>query len=278
VSTRRPTVRRRLAAAACTPVLFVSLAACGSEGSQAEDASASSAPSDLASGDTVSADEFAGMLKSAVDNATTAHVSMDMQMGDMGSMQAEGDADYTATPLSMSMSMSVAGAGSADQKIDMVLVDNVLYMKPPAGAGAGDKYWMLDLSDTDNLPSGMGDMLGQMDPMKSMEEFGDALDEVTYQGTEDVDGETLDKYDVSVNTDELPQLSQMGQQVKLPATVDYDLYLDSDGLMRRLETDFKVMGQTLDISVSLDDWGQEVDITAPPKSQTTSFPGMTTAG
>jgi hypothetical protein len=178
----------------------------------------------------------------------------------------------------MTMSMSVAGMGSADEKIDMVLVDNVLYMKPPASAGGGGKYWMLDLSDADNLPPGMGDMMGQMDPMESMEEFGDALDEVTYQGTEDVDGDSLDKYDVSVNTADLPQLAQMGQQMDLPKTVDYELYLDSEGRMRQLETDFEVMGQELDITVSLDDWGQDVDITAPPKSQTTSFPGMTAAG
>ena len=174
--------------------------------------------------------------------------------------------------------MSVSGAGSADETIDLVLVDNVMYMKPPAGAGAGDKYCMLDLSDTDNLPAGMGDMLDQMDPMKSMEQFGDALDKVTYEGTEDVDGETLDKYDVSVDTSGLPQLSQMSQQMDLPKTVDYELYLDGDGLMRRMETDFEVMGQELDITVSLDDWGRAVDITAPPKSQTTSFPGMQTAG
>ena len=48
--------------------------------------------------------------------------------------------------------------------------------------------------------------------------------------------------------------------------------------MRRMETDFEVMGQELDIEVSLDDWGQDVAIEAPPKSQTTELPGMPTAG
>jgi hypothetical protein len=270
VSTHTPPVRRRLAAAVCAPVLLVSFAACGSDDSAGD----SAAPSGLSSGDTVPTDDFADTIKAALEDATTAHMTTDTDLGGMGSMKAEGDVDYTTTPVSLSMTMTTSGGGSGDEQIEMILVDNTMYMKSPDGLGAGDKYLALDLGDADSLVPGMGDLVDQMDPMSSMQEFGDALDEVTYEGTEDVDGESLAKYDVTVTTSGLSQFSDLSKQMDLPETVDYEIYLDSDGLMRRMETAFEVMSQKMEVVVTLDDWGKDVTITAPPKSETTSFSDM----
>ena len=155
--------------------------------------------------------------------------------------------------------------------MDMLVVDSTMDLTPPTGSGG--KYWALDLTDAENLPPGMSGMLDQMDPLKSMEAFGEALESVEYEGSEEVDGDTLDRYQLTVDTAEIAQLGDMAKQgVDIPETVDYDLWLDDEGLMRRMETGFEVQGQQLDIEVTLDDWGKDVSIEAPPKSQVADFP------
>jgi hypothetical protein len=55
----------------------------------------------------------------------------------------------------------------------------------------------------------------------------------------------------------------MGGTGTLPRTVSYDLYVDADHLMRRL--DMTVGQQHLRMTVSR--WGEPVDIAAPPASE-----------
>ena len=165
VSTRRPSVRRRLAAAvvrAAAARLVRRLRLRRREGRGVRERLERRATSQ--SGDAVTVDEFAGLHEDAVDNATTAHMTMDMAMGRMGSMQAEGDARLRDQPLSMSMTMTHAGR-RRPRWTWCSSTRHVHEAAPPERR----QVLELDLSDTDNLPPGMADMLDQMDPMKSVE-------------------------------------------------------------------------------------------------------------
>jgi LppX_LprAFG lipoprotein len=271
VRTRRPSVRRRIAAVVSAPLLLVSFAACGTDDGKGE---AGDEPTALQSGDAVTVAQFAALTKSSVDKATTAHMTMDMTMGRMGSIHAEGDLAYEDGAPSMQMTMEVPGAGG---QMDLVLVDSTMYLKMPGVSGG--KYVEIDLSDTDSLPPELADMVDQMDPLKSVKEFGDAVDEVTFEGSDEVGGETLDHYLVSVDTTKVDQLKQLESQgVDLPDTVEYDFWLDADGMLRQMTSDFTIMGKHMSVEVDMDQWGEDVSIEAPPASQTRPMPGLTTAG
>lgn len=272
VSTRRPSVRRRLAAATCAPVLLVSFAACGTD--DGKGGTAKDEPTALQSGDSMSAADFASMTSSSVDKATSAHMTMDMTMGQMGSAHAEGDVSYDDGTPSLQMTMTVPGAPG---DIEMVLVDSSMYMKMPQLSGG--KYFAIDLSDTDSLPPELADMADQLDPRKAVEQLADAVDEVTYEGSDDVDGQALEHYLVTVDTTKIDALDKIERQgVDMPDTVTYDVWLDGEGRMSRMETDFTIMGKKMSVDLAMDDWGKDVSIQAPPASKVRPMPGMTTAG
>ena len=93
----------------------------------------------------------------------------------------------------MQMSMEMG-----PETIGMLLVDGIMYIQ---SSQAGGKYIKYDLSDPSNpLGSGLAD---QLDPAGSIETFTKALSSVTSSGAEDVDGRTLDRYVLTVDTTQL---------------------------------------------------------------------------
>ena len=191
-------VRRVLATAAATATILA-LAGCGSDDGKAAEkssstlsASGSASPAGAGSGEEMSADEFAGLLQDALDKATTTHVTMDL--GAIGS--GEGDADYTKSPpeLAMKMTMDALGGG-----IELRLVDGSMYMK---SSTFGDKWIALSLDDPNNP---LGELGSQLDVKKQIEVFADSVTSATYNGAEDVDGESLDHYTATIDTTKLLQ-------------------------------------------------------------------------
>ena len=60
-------------------------------------------------------------------------------------------------------------------------------------------------------------------------------------------------------------------QSGLPKTVDYDLWLDQDDLMRRIE--FTVPGGGGGMTMTMSDWGKPVTVKAPPPGAVMQMPG-----
>jgi len=271
------TVRRLLAAAAATATLLA-LAGCegddpGGEKASDEPASTSSATSDTsqdatedagdgetpAEGQELAGAEFAGILTSALDKATTAHVTMDLGAS-VGS--GEGDADYTKTPPEMAMKLTMDALGG---DVEVRLVDGTMYMKSPA---FGDTWISIPLDDPD---SPLGALGSQLDVKKQLETFAAAVTSATYNGAEDVDGESLDHYTATVDTEKMLQNlpSEAAGQADLPDSMTQEWWFDGDGLIRQFSSDFG--GSTTVMKLS--DWGGDVDIEAPPSDEVTSMPG-----
>lgn len=268
---------RRTAAAAVLPLALTGLGACGGDTESAEESSASAQleqeggeeVDDLEAGDEVPTDEFVAMMSDFVDEATTARTTMSLDSAG-ARMSGDGVVDYASEPASMRMSMEADVFG--DEPLEMVLVDNVMYMKMPQ---TGDKYVSFDLDDPDSPFGTM--MADSMDPSKQLEVLQEGIEGVTFAGEEDVDGESMERYSAVVDPGAVLEGMQgtEGQQdvpeSMMPQELAYDLWFDDEGRMRRMTSDMGALGS---IEMTLDDWGTEVDIQAPPADQVTTMEDM----
>lgn len=246
---------RALTAAAST-ALLLALAACGGE---AGGGAADHLPE---AGATVEPSEFAADMEAGLEASTTARMTMTVDAGGTGGLDASGQVDYTADPVAMQITSSNP-LGQGD--LEIVLVDGVMYLNQ--GSLTNDKYVAYDLSDTANLPPGLSGLEGQLDPLAAFEDFGTALQEVTFEGQDEVGGEDLAHYVVRLDPAEMESFQGMPTGAQLPEELEYDLYVDEEFRVRRLN--LTMDGQpAIDLEVTLSEWGEPVDITAPPQDET----------
>ena len=59
---------------------------------------------------------------------------------------------------------------------------------------------------------------------------------------------------------------------EMPDTVQYDIWFDDEDRFAQLEMDFPVMDQQGSMEMTVDDWGTDVSIEAPPADQVTEMP------
>ncbi|MGS0626159.1 hypothetical protein ACU8YE_25310, partial [Ralstonia sp. VS2407] len=143
-----------------TVLALSSLAACGGDDGSADDAASSTSPSASSSasssasetpageseaaapaaGEEIDPEDFLAVYQAAVDQATTAKVTMDQTAS---GLKGSGVLDFESDPVSMQMTATIASMGD----IEMRLVDNVMYMKLPM---LGDKFISFDLDDPNN--------------------------------------------------------------------------------------------------------------------------------
>jgi hypothetical protein len=265
----RTTRSRALAAVAAAALLLGPLAACGSDnGSKKVDAktasTATASPSESASagsdassastegaaapGERLTKDNLVPTMLAAMHDKKTAHMAMEIG----SSVGAEADVRYAGNRTDMKMSMDMGPT-----KATVILVDGTMYMQQSAGG----KYLKIDRSDP-----AMGNLLDQMSsfgPESSVSAMRGAVQDVQYAGADTVDGAKVDKYHVTVDSSSLAKTLGTAGSADLPKTVSYDLYVDRDHLMRRI--DMTVNKQHIVMTVSK--WGEPVDIAAPPASQ-----------
>jgi hypothetical protein len=255
---------RRVATSAAATALALTLTACGGDDTAKDTSSSSGATASTTPGGELTADQFATVIKTALDKATTAHLTMDLG----GSGTAEGDADWTKSPPEMAMTMSMAQLGG---DVEARLVDGTMYLK---GATFGDKWVSIPLDDP-NSP--LGSLGGSLDVTKSLEHFAAAVTTVKDVGTETVDGDSLEHYSTTVDKakllDQLPSAAA-GAAGSLPKTLTQDWWFDSDGLIRQ----FSFAYGSTPLTFKLSNWGEDVSIEAPPSDQVTSMPSMGSMG
>lgn len=275
--TPRPTLRR-LTGGLAALALGAALTACGSgtEPDAADDpapaATSSSAPADdptsadasegteepqqYDDGGQVDPDEFVARLKAGIAKTKYAHIEFTMG-GAGGDMSGSGDVDYTATPPNMQMSMKLG-----PESVGMLLVDGVMYVQ---SSQAGGKYIKFDLDDPANpLGSGLSE---QLDPAGSVEAFTKAVTSVTSSGSEDVDGQSLDRYELTVDTTKLAS-DGSGTSAPLPPEVTMVVWLDDEGRMAKTSMGLGAVTYV----ATLSDFDKAVELEAPPADQVLSPP------
>lgn len=265
--------RRWVAAAAVTGVL-AGLSGCGGGSETVDEAvpeadAASSQSVESESPETESAapeeqpggydaQELIDAMKAAVAEKQSAHLTM---AGSGQGMSGEGDVSYAGDDTAMQMRMELPTG-----KALVRLVDGVMYMAMPPMTPEG-KFLKIDTNDPNSPFGDLGGVL-QGDPLATFDAFDAGLEKVVYVGAEDVDGEEMDHYVLTVDAKKAAQ----AQGTKVPSgtgTVTYDLWIDDQDLMRRLQFGSGQTGMTLTMS----DWGKPVTVKAPPASAIMELPG-----
>jgi LppX_LprAFG lipoprotein len=203
----------------------------------------------------------AGPLK-----AGSAHLTMTMS-GAM-SVTAEGDVSYAKAGPEMRLTMSMAQMGAG--KLDMRVVDGIVYMTIPSVTPPG-KFLKIDPRDRSNpMSKSFGSLSGQLDPLNSVRAMKSGVRTVTFVGTEAVDGEDADHYRVVVDSAAMFKAMKQKAVPGMPENLTYDMWLDDRGLLRRMQ--FEVAGQAVDMSMSR--WGEPVSVEAPPAGKVVDASSM----
>lgn len=279
---RRP-LRRIVAAGAASVLLLGGATACGSDSENATDepqvaagdTEDGSEPVDVdlpGDGENVEPSEFSEWMVAGLEDSTTAHLSMATDVG-MGSMDVEGQVDYTQSPVEMAMTVNLEALGG--DPMDLRLVDGAMYLN--MGGMTNQKFIKFDLSDASSLPPGMEGLGDQMDPLAAFRDLGDALEEVAFVGAEDVDGEELQHFTVTMDTTKVPAMAEAPPESGVPETVDYDLWFDEEFRIRQMVMDLAAGGGTaISIEAKIFDWDEPVTIEEPSPDQITDAPAFAT--
>lgn len=269
---------RRSAAAAATLPLLLALAACGgdsgsdnesdsgSDSSETADASegtesteSTESPDDdaddsddPAEGDEIDPKEFADDLADDSDDIDSATMTMTTTTQGM-EMDADVQLDYSTDPPAMAMTMTVPEQGD----VEMVMVDNVLYMKSPQ---MGNKFLQMDVADA--ASQGVNT---NTDPLDMSQAFSKGVEKVVYLGEEDIAGTTTEKYEITVDTKQLPKEQQ---SQGLPKQLVYHLWLDDEDRMKQME----IEQEAATVVMTIDEWNADVSIKAPPANQVQKMP------
>jgi hypothetical protein len=207
---------------------------------------------------------FASEVVKAQSAAKTAHMQANISAQGQ-KMAMSGDMQMAKKDVAFDLSMTGASLGGGAQ---FILLDRVIYLKMPA-LSQTDKFVKIDISDTSNPIAKMFDqMLGQVDPSQTFKAF-DAITRLQNRGTQEIDGVETTHYTVQVDTKKALQAQGMGQVPtgQMPKTLTYEVWVDGQHLVRKLQMD--IQGTSVDMSFS--QWGEPVDIQAPPASQITSM-------
>ena len=273
------------------PLLALALfaTACGSEDALSLDpvASAATKTSDAGSARTA----FTLSMKMNGQN---------MRMGGAG--QFDFDGHTGAMTMDMS-SLLPAGAGR-DGKLEMRMIGSKMYMRLPESLTQGQQVpghtpWIsIDLGKALNK-LGLGNLDPtnlQQDPTKTLELLRASSSSVTETGKAAIRGVPTTRY--TAKLDLRKSLEQSTKQLKLTdeqraqlrrtmqqlstqtglTTIPVDVFVDGEGLLRRMTMNMKVttglapfsMTQTTDFY----DFGVDVDVKAPPASEVTDLTGL----
>ena len=145
------------------------------------------------------------------------------------------------------------------QKQSTLLVDSVMYVESPQAPG---KFIAFDLNDPNN-PLG-SDFIKQMDPTSTLTQFTEAVTSVVSVGEEEVDGQTLDHFDITIDTSKLAAEQPPG----MPAEVTASIWLDDQDRMVKTSID---LGPS-SYEATLSDFDKVVEVAAPPADQIVSPP------
>jgi hypothetical protein len=154
--------------------------------------------------------------------------------------------------------------------MEVRIVDGVIYMN--MGAMSQGKFVKIDPDDAGGPMGDLDGMTDSMDPMKSFEDLAAAFQKVTFVGEEDVDGESLDHYELTLDTKKLKTLIRGDAGAAgMPKKLTYDLWLDDEDRIRQGEM---TMGSLGSVSMVMSDFDEPVEIVAPPADQVIEMPMM----
>ncbi|ALG13578.1 hypothetical protein [Kibdelosporangium phytohabitans] len=278
---------RKTGIVAASVVLALTVVGCGSKesGTPVSGGSGNTSATGSAGGEKKdginSALDLAAAIDSKGDSKKSAKITFDMSAGAAAGESFKGEGAFSAEGASPSMKMTM-DMGSA--KMEMVLVDKVLYMKMPSGVGgtSAAKPWVkITPGGSDPLSKQMGPMLDKIDDSFDIDK---QLDQIKSAGTIDkqekttLDGEEVTHYEITIDTAKMAEnatdqtTKESAQQLSKAGVKSFPMewWINSDNLPVKITSKITAAGQSVDINATYKDWGKPVEIKAPPASQVAS--------
>lgn len=270
---RRPLLPALAAVASLTLV-----AGCGGGGS--EEASGSDTSGSSSESSEPSESEEAPAEELTVDNlgervaaafSDAGSVAFELEQSTQGQKSSgTGEADLSGDELSSTVDLD-----TPQGTVSVIATDGLFYLKIPQLTSDG-KWLEVDPEADSGLGALIGQLGGSADPAASIEVLGDAT-EVTPTGEEEIAGVATTGYRVVLPREAIaeslgadPRITQL-----LPKELDYDVWVDADDLVRRVTSTVEVQGTSSTTTVTYTDYGQPVDVEAPPAGQVTDqAPGL----
>lgn len=285
--TEMTTMRTRWTALLSAGALSLTLAACGGDdaaegepttseavttedGAATEDAGAEETSEDAGSaeGEDVDIQEFLAMLKSPGEEKLSSYtMTMTINMGGQA-MEMEGAVDLTGEQAALDMDMTMPGMGA----VSMIMAEGRVFMSMP-GVTEDGKYMEVP-------PEQLGDVSTQLDEVditSTWDAWEAGAKSVTFLGEEDVDGQDMRRYEVTVDTQAaLDAGGQTGDDADTASAmlgdeITYDVWLDGDNLMRKVA--FEMEGVVTEMFAN--NYGEAQGIAVPSEDQIQQgAPGM----
>ncbi|MER7605550.1 DUF6612 family protein [Nocardioides sp. NPDC127503] len=245
---------RRAAVAGVLAVSLSGLVACGGGGGAGG----------ASEGDSVSAEEMTEVMKKATD-IDTAHFTTKMDAKASGqSVSMTGEGDIQKEPPAQHSTMKMSG-GSMNMDLETILVDEKIYIKGMMGDS-----WMT--ASADDLAKMGGTSLESMsNPLAFFDGMEESIKSSKFEGEEKVDGTDTKHYSFKVDSAGLAESLGADSTKGMPKTIDQDIWVDGDGLLRKAEVGMGDMGT---VEMLLSKHGEDVTIEAPPADQVTDMPSM----
>lgn len=206
-------------------------------------------------------------MRAAMDGQRTAHVSVTTGVTGM-EMQGEADVVFRGARQDMVMTMEGATLGVGSAEIRMV--DRVMYLSVPPLTPQG-KFVEVRPGDKSSPLAAMVGQLQAVDPRDTFKALAAGLRKVRFVAEESVHGEDLEHYRLTVDFRAAAKTMGMPRTSGVPRTIAYDLWLDDEALMRRVELELM---QQASLVMETSDWGEPVTVEAPPRKDIVQAPGQ----
>lgn len=267
-------MRKPIVAAVCVAVA-VGLAGCsGTTAGTATAGPGASAgtPAAVAPAAFTSAADLAGALRTASGDKTSAKLAFTFGLGNE-SVTGTGAYSGSGGDARMQMTMKVAQQGD----LDMIVIGGDIYVKIPGAPGG--KPWIKASTSSgsaiDKEFAGFGDHVDVAKQVAQLDDGGT----ITGSSSDTVDGTPATKYTITLDPAKLAANGTPQQQAAIQtvieqgvSSIDMTMWVTSDNLPLRISYSVPLQGQNTSFDMRYSDWGQPVDISAPPADQVTETP------
>lgn len=213
---------------------------------------------DATEGEQIPIEEFLALLQAPGEDMLSSYtITMNMEMEGQQSA-IDGAVDLSGDSPRMRITMGTPDMG----EVELIYAGGEAYMAIPGLTPEG----MYLLAPADLL----GDTadLEEIDVSTQWDTWEQGAQEVIFLGEEDVDGEQMRRYQVTVDTAAAAEAAgedaAAATSLGLEETIVYDVWIDDESLMRMMT--FGNMGME-DMSMRMDNWGEEQDIQVPDPEQ-----------
>lgn len=257
--------------------LALALTACGGDDSSGGDALTGG------NGNGGAFSDLSSLVASAQEEtakSSSSKFTMEMSMGGQ-TITAEGEGRYSGDETAMSMTMNMAG-----QSMDMLFVDNVMYMKMPEGMNPDPSKPWIKMTAEDAAAQGQdfSQMSQQSDPTKTLEQLQQAGGEIKNTQETEVNGEQATQYTIELDLSKAGGMlggdEQATASIPEGTMIPVELYLNGDNLPLRVEMNMDAVAEAVGaptggkMVMNYTDWGTPVDIQAPPADQVGEMPSF----